>query len=122
MRITRTHAIVLAATLPLLLVDIATAAAPKRAGSCEVRNEDINFFRDNGLTVKLSSKLQFNKVLLREKINAKVTGGVAMLSGRVSSRSMVELAGSLAADTGGIRCVQNYLEVGPPLPEAERPV
>lgn len=92
------------------------ARAQSRTGTaCEVRAEDVNFFRDNGLSVKLGSRLQFNKLLLRETIMAKVSGGVAILTGNVSSPDMVRAAGRIAAETGGIRCVQNHLKVGPPL-------
>lgn len=92
------------------------AGARKPASACEVRTEDVNFFRDQGLTMKLGAKLQFNKVLYGEQISVKVSGGVAMLSGRVSSPGMIRTAVAVANEMEGIRCVQNHLEVGPPLP------
>lgn len=95
------------------------ATAAKRAPACEVRMEDVSFLRDQGLSVKLGAKLQFNKALLGEQISAKVSGGVAMLSGRVSAPDMVKAAAKIAAETEGIRCVQNFLEVGPPVPAAQ---
>ena len=97
----------------------ARPAPAKRAPACEVRMEDVSFLRDQGLSVKLGAKLQFNKALLGEQISAKVSGGVAMLSGRVSAPGMVQAAVKLAGETEGIRCVQNFLEVGPPLPAAQ---
>lgn len=106
----------------ILLGVAVPAAAAGKAGTrkptsaCEVRTEDVSFFRDQGLTMKLGTKLQFNKVLYGEQIAVKVSGGVAMLSGRVSSPGMVRTAVAVANEMEGIRCVQNFLEVGPPLP------
>lgn len=97
------------------------AATPaKRPPACEVRMEDVSFLRDQGLGVKLGAKLQFNKALLGEQITAKVSGGVALLSGRVSAPDMVKAAVKIAGETEGIRCVQNFLEVGPPLPAPQQ--
>ena len=108
-----------------ILFNAASAgAAPKPkskpAPACEVRMEDVSFLRDQGLTVKLGAKLQFNKALLGEQISAKVSGGVALLSGRVSAPDMVKAAAKIAGETEGIRCVQNFLEVGPPLPAQQQ--
>lgn len=71
-----------------------------------------SFFKDEALGVKLSSTLQFNKALMREKIQAKVSGGVATLTGTVSSDEHAMLAGRLAAEANGINCVNNLLQVG----------
>lgn len=95
------------------------ASGGKRGPACEVRMEDVSFLRDQGLSVKLGAKLQFNKALLGEQVSAKVSGGVAILSGRVSAPDMVKAAVKIAGETEGIRCVQNFLEVGPPLPNAQ---
>lgn len=92
----------------------AAASAPARAAAAECRPGEPSFFRDEALTVKLASKLQFSKTLLREKVNVKVTGGAAMLWGGLSSAEAVAAAVRLASQTGGIRCVDNRLKVGPP--------
>jgi hypothetical protein len=105
------------AVTALLLLPAAPALA---GGRCEVRAEDISFFSDNAKSVSLGAKLQFNKVLMREKVLVKVTGGVAILTGNVSSQTAIRTAGRIAAETSGIRCVQNHLKVGPPLPEQNR--
>ena len=98
----------------------AAAPAPVLAqGSCQVREQDLSFFADNAKTVQLGAKLQFNKALMREKIDAKVSGGVAILSGNVSSQAAIRTAVKIARETSGIRCVQNWLKVGPPLNEDE---
>lgn len=73
------------------------------------------FWRDQGLTTKVATKLQFHKPLLREKIEVKVTGGVAQLSGNVSSAQQIGIAVGIASAVDGIHCVANYLQVGPPL-------
>lgn len=113
------HAIV-RQLLPMLALVMLSATPAGAAGRCEVRAEDISFFSDNAKSVSLGAKLQFNKVLMREKILARVTGGVAILTGNVSSQTAIRTAGRVAAETSGIRCVQNHLKVGPPLPEQDR--
>jgi osmotically-inducible protein OsmY len=107
------------ASLCLLALVLAPALATA-AGKCEVREQDISFFSDNAKTVALGAKLQFNKVLMQEKVLVKVSGGVAILSGNVSSNTAIRTAVRIASETGGIRCVQNHLKIGPPLPEQDR--
>ena len=72
------------------------------------------FFRDEGLVIKVSTKLQFNKQLLREQIDVKANQGIVTLSGSVSSAELVALAGQLAAETSGVVKVINALRVGAP--------
>jgi hypothetical protein len=73
---------------------------------------DASFFRDEAMTMKVATKLQFNKELLREKIAVKVSGGVATLSGAVTTAELASTAGKLAGQVEGIRCVNNQLTVG----------
>lgn len=107
---------------------VATALAPVLAAGrkpapsqpkapAECKPGDPSFFRDEALTMKLATKLQFAKPLFREKIKVKVSGGVAMLWGGVSSSEAIATAGKLAAQTEGITCVNNLLKVGPPEPD-----
>lgn len=93
-------------------------AAHKPAPAC-VAGEP-SFWRDQALTTKLASELQFNKKLFREHVDVKVTGGAAILSGNLSSQELIDVAVRTAAGVGGITCVQNYLKVGPPLPREQQ--
>jgi hypothetical protein len=72
------------------------------------------FWRDQGLATKVATRLQFHKPLFREKVEVKVSGGAAILSGNVSSQALIDEAVRTAAGVGGIKCVQNQLAVGAP--------
>jgi hypothetical protein len=110
----------LAAVLLMLLAGAAVAAppkphhkpAPKAAPACVP--DAASFWKDQALTTKVATKLQFHQPLFREKVEVKVTGNAAMLSGNVSSQAMVDEAVRTAAAVGGVKCVQNFLHVGPP--------
>ena len=80
--------------------------------------DEPSFWRDQGLTTKVAAKLQFHKPLLREKVEVKVSGGAAMLSGNMSSQALIADAVKTAAAVSGVKCVQNFLQVGPPIPIA----
>lgn len=86
-------------------------APPKPAGECLVRDADISFFSDQGLTMKVTSRLQFNRELLTEKIDVRVVGAVAILDGRLPTSKLAETAVRIARETGGIRCVINEISV-----------
>ena len=95
----------------------AVAAAPVTHGTC--RSGETGLFRGEGLIVKVSTKLQFTKALMREKIAVSGKRGTVTLSGNVSSASHVALAGRIASEVEGVTCVNNLLKVGPqdiPLP------
>lgn len=92
----------------------ALAAAPVTHGTC--RSGNAGFFKDEGLAIKVSSKLQFTKALMREKIDVKSNAGVISLSGNVSTVDHISLAGRIAAETEGVVCVNNFLKVGPQEP------
>jgi len=106
--------------LALALAGNVLAAPPKPAAKPPtVRTcvpDEAAFWKDQGLTTKVATKLQFHKPLFREKVEVKVTGGAVILSGNLSSRAMIDEALRTAAGVGGVKCVQNYLQVGPPLP------
>jgi len=78
----------------------------------------MSFFKDQAKTVSLGTRMRFNKVLLQEKFDVRVVGGVAVLTGNVSSELAIRTAGELAGADEDIRCVKNHLKVGPPLPES----
>ncbi len=93
----------------------ASATLPKHGQQKKCRTSgDASFFRDEGLSTKVSAKLQFNRSLAREQIDVKSSGGVVTLSGNVLSHDRIALAGKVAGDVGGVRCVINLLKVGPP--------
>jgi len=96
---------------------LSSAARAKTASAC--RAGDSGFFRDQGLGMKLASKLKFNKTLLSEQIDVRVSSGVATLSGGLSTQEHIVAALNIAADVEGIHCIHNALRVGPPDP---RPV
>lgn len=96
----------------VLLPPPALAAAPVTQGTC--RSGDTGFFKDEALAVKVSTKLQFTKALMREKIGVKSSGRVVTLYGNVSATNQVALAGKTAAEVEGVTCVNNFLKVGPP--------
>lgn len=106
----------------LLAIAAAVSAAPKHAAKPQPTRacvpDEPSFWKDQALTTKVAAKLSFHKPLLREKVDVKVTGGAAMLSGNVSSPGMIAEAVKTAAAVGGVKCVQNFLQVGPPLPSA----
>jgi hypothetical protein len=92
-------------------------AAPRPAACVP---DEPAFWKDQALTTKVSAKLQFNTTLMGERIQVKVSGNAAILSGNVSSQKLIDQAVRLAAEVGGIKCVQSYLQVGPPLPQAQQ--
>jgi len=114
-------------TLAVVLLALAGAAvaapphkaAPKPAARPCVADEP-SFWKDQGLTTKVATKLQFHKPLLREKVEVKVTGGAAMLSGNMSTQALIDEAVRTASAVGGVKCVQNFLKVGPPLPQGQQ--
>lgn len=122
---TRTPTLIL---LMLALVGTAAAASHKPAHH-PVKHEskparpacvpdEPSFWKDQALATKVAATLPFHKALLREKVQVKVTGGAAALSGNVSSQAAIDEAVRVVAGVSGVKCVQNFLHVGPPLPEA----
>ncbi|WP_041675755.1 BON domain-containing protein [Ramlibacter tataouinensis] len=104
-----------AALVGVLVACEATAAAPVRGratGLCP--SGEARFWRDQALTVRLAGQLQMHQPLRRERIEVQVRGGVVLLSGSVSSPRQQRAAAQLAARVEGVRCVQNFMRVGPP--------
>jgi len=87
----------------------ASAAAPPPAPAAE---RSPNFFRDEATTMKVATKLQFNRALIREQIDVRTVGGVVTLSGTVSSSANRELAAKIASEVSGVVRVNNTLTVG----------
>lgn len=110
----------IAALLLLSLAGAALSATPKHAAKPQPAKAcvpgEASFWADQGLTTKVATKLQFHKPLFREKVEVKATGGAVMLSGNLSSQAMIAEAVKTASAVSGVKCVQNYLKVGPPAP------
>ena len=88
-------------------------AKPAQQKDCDGLG-DPSFFRDEGINIKVASKLKFSKALMRENIQTRTNGGIVMLYGNVSTLERAKLAAKLASEVGGVRCVTNHLVVGPP--------
>jgi hypothetical protein len=112
-RCSRLLALLGLAALPTLAASAKPTVPPKPA-VCHAGES--SFFRDEALSVKATTKLQFTKALLREKIHVKVSGGVATLSGNVSAPEHIASAAHIVSQIDGIHCVSNFLQVGPPEP------
>lgn len=117
-------------TLAILVLALAAgavhAATPRRgkpaaqaARPCVP--DEPSFWKDQGLTAKVAAKLQFHKPLFRERAEVKVSGGAVMLYGNMSSQALIAEALKTAAGVAGVKCVQNFLQVGPPIPNPARP-
>jgi len=90
--------------LALLLLSFSFfAAVPAHAG----------FWSDHTLSVKVSTKLQFNKKLLQTKIKVEAHDGVVILSGNVPEKALIAEAVRTAKNVEGVRKVENHLKVGP---------
>lgn len=101
-------------SLVLLLAGPA-AAGPSRGGKPAMcPSVDGRFWQDQLLTVRLASRLQSHVPLRNERIQVQVSGGVVLLSGNVSSRRQATTAVQVARRVDGVRCVQSFLQVGPP--------
>ena len=103
-----------------LAAGTAHAATPKRgkpaaqaARPCVP--EEPSFWKDQGLTAKVAAKLQFHKPLFRERAEIKVSGNAVMLYGNMSSQALIAEAVKTASAVAGVKCVQNFLQVGPPI-------
>ncbi|HMV52502.1 MAG TPA: BON domain-containing protein [Rhodocyclaceae bacterium] len=111
----------LACGLACGLIGTAASAAPPAAVPAEPKAcegiGDPSFFRDEGINIKVSTRLRFNKALMRENIQTKTNGGIVTLHGYVSTAEHSRLAAKRAAEVGGVRCVSNFIVVGPPPPQ-----
>ncbi|MES2356111.1 MAG: BON domain-containing protein [Pseudomonadota bacterium] len=92
-------------------------AASSQAGGCHGLG-DGSLFKDEATAFKITSKLQFNKALMREKIDVKSSGGIITLSGNVSTPEQIKLAEKITREVKDVHCVNNFLKVGPPLKDS----
>jgi hypothetical protein len=89
------------------------AAAPKPEPP---RQEEVptGFWRDQGITTKVASKLQFNRRLWRAGIQVETKEGVVTLRGNVPSQELINEAVNIAKDVYGVRAVRSELRIGAP--------
>lgn len=66
---------------------------------------------DSAITAKVKGNLAANQGLSSFSIHVSTSGGVVTLTGTVDSEAAKQLAGQVAAKTGGVRVVINKLEV-----------
>src|SRR5262245_5131906 len=100
------------------LVAVAAPTAKTHGAGCSGLGEP-SFFKDQLVLTKVTTKLQFNKALLQEKIEVKNSGGMITLSGNVSTQEQIALASQLTKEVNGVLCVNNFLQVGPPIREVD---
>jgi serine/threonine-protein kinase len=101
-------------------VAAAPPASPKPAADppakpAEPEPEGGSFWRDQGLQLRVQSKLQFNRSTWRSSggIVVVARNGVVTLTGTVPAREDAVAAERIAATVDGVRSVRNELRVGP---------
>jgi serine/threonine-protein kinase len=72
-----------------------------------------SIWRDQGITMKVASKLQFNRRLWSAGILVDTNQGIVTLSGTVSSKALAEEAERIAAAVYGVHGVKNEIQVTP---------
>jgi serine/threonine-protein kinase len=91
----------------------ALAPAPKPAPPRPAEGPT-GFWRDQGITTKVASKLQFNRKLWRTGIQVETKEGVVTLRGNIPSQALINEAVNVAKGVYGVRAVRNELKVGAP--------
>jgi osmotically-inducible protein OsmY len=70
-------------------------------------------WRDQGITMKVASKLQFHRQLWSAGIQVETTAGIVTLRGTVSSKALADEAERIAAAIYGVHGVKNEIQVSP---------
>ena len=70
-------------------------------------------WRDQGITMKVASKIQFNRRLWSSGIQVETVAGVVTLRGTVGSQELSTEAERLAAGVYGVHAVKNEIKVSP---------
>ena len=93
----------------------APAPAPPKPASAPPAQSGGGFWSDQGITLRVQSRLQFSRSMWRSSggIVVAARNGVVTLTGTVSAREDVAEAERLAAAVDGVRAVRNELKVGP---------
>jgi hypothetical protein len=93
------------------------SASPAPAPKAEPAREEeppTGFWRDQGITTKVTAKLQFNRKLWRTGIQVETREGVVTLRGNVPSQELIDEAVRITRDVYGVRAVRNELKIGQP--------
>jgi osmotically-inducible protein OsmY len=72
-----------------------------------------SIWRDQGITMKVASKIQFNRRLWSSGIQVETVAGEVRLTGTVGSRAISDEAERIAAAVPGVLSVKNNLKVSP---------
>jgi serine/threonine protein kinase len=72
-----------------------------------------SIWRDQGITMKVASKLQFNRRLWSAGILVDTNAGIVTLRGTVSSKALANEAERIAAAVYGVHGVKNEIQVSP---------
>ncbi len=72
-----------------------------------------SIWRDQGITMKVASKIQFNRRLWSSGIQVETVEGVVTLRGTVGSQELSAEAERLAAGVYGVHAVKNEIKVSP---------
>jgi hypothetical protein len=101
-------------------VAASTAAAPPAPVPPETQAKaepapppEPSIWRDQGITMKVASKIQFNRRLWSSGIQVETVAGEVRLTGTVGSRAISDEAERIAAAVPGVLSVKNNLKVSP---------
>ena len=93
-------------------VAVASVAPPAPAAAPEPPPPP-SIWRDQGITMKVASKLQFNRRLWSAGILVDTNAGIVTLRGTVSSKDLALEAERIAAAVYGVHGVKNEIQVNP---------
>jgi hypothetical protein len=93
-------------------VAVASVAPPAPAAAPEPPPPP-SIWRDQGITMKVASKLQFNRRLWNAGILVETEKGIVTLRGTVSSKTLSDEAEQIAAAVYGVHGVKNEIKVNP---------
>ena len=93
----------------------APAPAPPKPASAPPAQSGGGFWSDQGITLRVQSRLQFSRSMWRSSggIVVAARNGVVTLTGTVAAHEDVAEAERLAAAVEGVKAVRNELKVGP---------
>jgi serine/threonine-protein kinase len=86
---------------------------PVAAAEAKPPPPEPSIWRDQGITMKVASRLQFNRRLWTYGIQVETAAGIVTLRGTVETQAEYDLAQKLAADVSGVLGVNNELKIGP---------
>ena len=105
---------------PVAVAPPAAPVAPPAPAQPEPQSEprpapppEPSVWRDQGITMKVASKIQFNRRLWSSGIQVETVAGVVTLRGTVGSQELSAEAERLAAGVYGVHAVKNEIKVSP---------